>query len=82
MFNNSFITTKIGYICNDENEINDYLDKYSELFVYFTNNQIIPMDYKLAYKKVFYSTFSTIIKNTYFEAPTPLKIISSYIFFL
>lgn len=82
--NDSFITKKMGYICNKENEINNYLNIYSELFIYFSNNQIIPMNYKSPFKEKFYSALSSINNNTYFENNivfSPFKIITENLFF-
>ena len=82
-FNNSFIINKMGYICNKQNEINDYLNVYSEIFTYFSNNQIIPINYKSPFKKYFYSVLSSINKYTYFENNiifSPFKIMTENFF--
>ena len=81
--NNTFVNKKIGYFCNKENEINNYLNIYSEIFAYFSNNHIIPINYKSPFKKFFYSVSSSIYKNAYFENNiifAPLKIITEKIF--
>ena len=80
--NNSFVNKKMGYICNKENEINNYLYKFSQIFTYFSNNQIVPNNYKSPFKKYFYSVFSSINQNTYFENNiifSPFKIITDKI---
>ena len=77
--NNSFINNKMGYICNNENEINEYVQVYSELFLYFINNQIIPNNYKNPFQKYFYSVTAPINKNSFFDNNinfSPIKIIT------
>ena len=65
--NNTFIINKFGYICNSENEINNYLDDYNEIFIYFSNNNILPLNLSKPFKKHFYSISSTIKKLSYFK---------------
>lgn len=77
--NNSFITNKFGYICNNEYTINNYLNIYSTIFNYFSNNQIIPLNYKSPLEKYFDSVISTINVNTYFENNiffSPIKLLN------
>ena len=77
--NNSFINNKMGYICNNENEINEYVQVYSELFLYFINNQIIPNNYKNPFQKYFYSVTAPINKNSFFDNNinfSPIKLIT------
>ena len=77
--NYSFINSKMGYICNNENEINNYLQIYSEFFLYFLNNQIIPNNYKSPFEKFYYSVTSPINKNSFFDTNiifSPIKLIT------
>ena len=77
--NNSFISKKMGFVCNNENEIKTYLNIYTEIFTYFTNNQFIPDNYKSPLEKIFYSVSSTINENAYFENNiifSPFKLIT------
>ena len=75
--NNSFINNNIGYICNSEININKYFDIYDEIFIYFTYNQIMPMNRNNQFKKSFYSIssklnqFSSFVNNIIF---LPIKI--------
>ena len=77
--NYSFINYKMGYSCNNENDISNYLNIYSELFIYFLNNQILPLNYKSPFKKYFYSVASFINKNLFFQNNiifSPIKLIT------
>ena len=76
--NNSF-TNNMGYICNNEYEIDKYLDMYTEIFTYFSNNQILPMNYEYPLDTYFYSVSSTIHKLSFFENNiifSPIKLIT------
>ena len=75
--NNTFINKNIGYVCNSETNINKYFDIYNELFMYFSYNQILPINWHNQFKKRFYSISSTLNKISYFENNIiflPLKI--------
>ena len=65
--NNTFVNNNIGYICNSENNINKYFDVYNELFMYFSYNQILPINRHNQFKKSFYSISSTLNQISYFE---------------
>ena len=65
--NNTFVNKDIGYICNSENNINKYFDVYNELFIYFSYNQILPINRHNQFKKSFYSISSTLNQISYFE---------------
>ena len=64
---NNSLFKSIGYYCNPENEINKYLEIYTEIFTYFSNNQIIPMNYKNPFEKYYYSVSSKIHGMAFFE---------------
>ena len=65
--NSPFINEYLGFKCNNENEINKYLDIYKEIFIYFSNNRIVPFNFKNPIKKYFYSLSSSLNNNSYFE---------------
>ena len=65
--NNTFINNYMGYICNSENQINEYLDIYKEIFIYFTNNRILPLNFKKPFETYFYSISSSLKPYSYFE---------------
>ena len=65
--NDTLISNKFGYICNSENEINKYLDIYNEIFIYFSNNNIMPLKLHKQFEQYFYSISSTIQKIYFFE---------------
>ena len=76
--NNSFINN-MGYICNNEYEIDKYLDMYTEIFTYFSNNQILPMNYEYPLDTYFYSVSSSIHNMSFFENNiifSPIKLIT------
>lgn len=76
--NNSFINN-MGYTCNNEYEIDKYLDMHTEIFTYFSNNQILPMNYEYPFDSYFYSVSSTIHKMSFFENNiifSPIKLIT------
>ena len=78
-FNNSIFNNKLHYSCNNENEIKKYLSLYNEIFIYFSNNQIIPDKLKNPFEKYIHSISSTIQKNSYFENNiffSPIKLIT------
>ena len=64
--NNSFINNNIGYICNSEINISNYFDIYDEIFMYFTYNQIMPLNKYNQFKKKFYSITSKLNQYSYF----------------
>ena len=66
-FNNSIFSDKFQKICNNENEIIKYLSLYSDIFIYFSNNQIIPKKINEPFEKYFYSISSPIHKMSYLE---------------
>ena len=75
--NNTFVNKNIGYICNSESNINKYFDVYNELFMYFSYNQILPINRHNQFKKKFYSISSTLNLISYFESNIiflPIKI--------
>ena len=77
--NNSFISNKMGFSCNNENDIKAYLNIYNEIFTYFTNNQLMPDNYKSPLEKMFNSVSSTVHENSYFENNiifSPFKLIT------
>jgi len=65
--NNTFVNKNIGYICNSEININKYFDVFNELFIYFSYNQILPINRHNQFKKTFYSISSTLNQISYFE---------------
>ena len=66
-YNNTFINKNMGYICNSENNISKYFNIYNEIFVYFTYNQIIPINHHSPFQRNIYSISSTLNPNSYFE---------------
>ena len=77
--NNSFFNDKFDYSCNNNNEITKYLNLYNNIFMYFSNKQIMPRSHKNPIKKYFYSISSNFKKMSYFENNiifSPIKIIS------
>ena len=76
--NNSFINNNIGYTCNSEININKYFDIYDEIFIYFTYNQIMPLNKNNQFKKNYYSISSKLNQFSYFVNNIiflPIKII-------
>ena len=65
--NYSFIINKFGYSCNNEDVINNYLEKYSEVFSYFSDNQVMPLNFNSPLEKYFYGISSVIDKNFFFQ---------------
>ena len=65
--NYSFIINKFGYSCNNEDDINNYLEKYTEVFIYFSDNQVMPLNFNSPLEKYFYSISSVIDKNFFFQ---------------
>ena len=65
--NYSFIINKFGYSCNNEDDINNYLEKYSEIFTYFSDNQVMPINFNSPLEQYFYSISSVIDKNFFFK---------------
>ena len=82
--NNSIFNEKFNYSCNNNNEIKKYLNLYNNIFLYFSNRQIIPKSHKNPFKKYFHSISSTFKRMSYFESNiifSPIKIISNkYLF--
>ena len=79
-FNNSIFTNKMNYICNNENEIIQYLITYNDIFIHFSNNQIIPKNTKSPFEKYFYSISSGTQKKSQFENNlifSPIKLINN-----
>ena len=77
--NNSIFYDKMNYVCNNESSIQNYLSFYSDIFIFFTNNQIIPKNHKSPFEKYFYSISSGIQKKSYFENNiifSPIKLIT------
>ena len=77
--NNSIFNDKFDFSCNDNNEIAKYLNLYNNVFMYFSNKQIIPRSHKNPFRKYFYSISSNFKKISYFENNiifSPIKIIS------
>ena len=77
--NNTFINNKMGYICNNEKEINNYIKKFSDVFTFFVNNQLIPDNYKSPFEKYYYSVSSPLNINSYFQNNiifSPIKLIT------
>ena len=60
--NYSIITDILGY-CNDENLINNYLQKYTDIFTFLSDNQIIPYKNELILKDYTYSISANINNN-------------------
>ena len=78
--NNTFINDIVGYKCNTQNEINHYLDIYNEIFIYISNNKVVPFKHKKPYEKYYYSISSTLHQMSYFKYNIfflPLKIIKN-----
>jgi hypothetical protein len=78
-FNNSIFNDKLHLVCNEENEIENYLNLYNNIFIYFSNNQILPKNKNNPFEKYYLSISSTIQKMTFFENDiifSPIKIIS------
>ena len=65
--NSPFIKNFMGFECNSENEINKYLGIYKEIFIYFSNNKIVPFNLKNPIKSYFYSLSSSLNNYSYFE---------------
>ena len=77
--NYSFIINKFGYYCNNENDINNYLNEYSEILIFFLNNQIMPTKYNSPFSQNFYSVSSIIDKKIFFQNKiifSPIKLIT------
>ena len=77
--NYSFIINKFGYSCNNEDDINNYLEKYSEIFTYFSDNQVMPINFNSPLEQYFYSISSVIDKNFFFQNNiifSPIKLIT------
>ena len=77
--NSPFINDYMGFKCNSENEINNYLGKYKEIFIYFSNNKIVPFNFKNPLKKYYYSVSASLKNFSFFEnniifIPTKVKI--------
>ena len=82
--NNSIFNNKFDYSCNNNSEITKYLNLYNNIFMYFSNEQIMPTSHKNPFKKYFYSISSNVKNMSYFENNiifSPIKIISDKILF-
>ena len=78
-FNNSIFTNKMHYICNSEKDIMKYLNIYNDIFIYFSDNQIVPKNNNYPFQKYFNSISSAIQKMSYFENNlifAPLKLMT------
>ena len=83
-YNNTFINNYMGYICNPDYEINNYFDIYKEIFIFFSDNKIIPFNHKNHFENSFYSISSSLQDSSFFEnnilfLPTKLSIKKGYI---
>ena len=65
--NDTIFTNKMKYNCNNNNDIIKYLSIYNDIFLYFSNNQILPKNKKNPFKKYFYGVSSPIHKFSTFE---------------
>jgi hypothetical protein len=65
--NNTFINNMLGLKCNSQNDIDKYLDIYNEIFIYISNNKIVPFVYKKPIEKYYYSISSTLYRMSYFK---------------
>ena len=65
--NNTIFTNKMNYKCHNENEIMKYLGLYNDIFLHFSNNEILPKNKKNPFEKYFYSISSSIQKLSFFE---------------
>jgi len=77
--NNSIFNDKFDYSCNNNSEITKYLNLYNNVFMYFSNKQIMPRSHKNPFIKYFHSISSNFKKMFYFENNiifSPIKIIS------
>jgi hypothetical protein len=77
--NHTIFTNKMQFFCNNETEIIHYLNIYSDIFIHFSNNQIMPNNRKYPFAKYFDSISSSIQKITYFENNlifSPIKLIT------
>ena len=78
--NNSIFNEKFNYSCNKNNEIKNYLNLYNNIFMYFSNRQIILNNHKNPFKNYFHSISSIFKRMSYFESNiifSPIKIISN-----
>ena len=83
-YNNTFINNYMGYICNSDYEINKYFSIYKEIFLYFSDNKIIPFNHKNHIESSFNSISSKLQQSSFFEnnilfLPTKLSIKTGYI---
>ena len=78
--NSSIFNSEYHISCNNDNQINEYLDENNDIFIYFSNNQIIFNNYKNPYDKYFESISSAMQNMAYFENDiifSPIQIINS-----
>ena len=78
--NNTFINDIAEYKSNTQNEINHYLDIYNEIFIYISNNKVVPYEHKIPFEKYYYSISSTLYQMSYFKYNIfflPMKIIKN-----
>ena len=79
-FNNSIFNEKFQKVCNNENEINKYLNIYNDIFIYFSNYQIFPKKVSHPLEKYFFSISSSIQKMSFLENNiifSPIKLITN-----
>ena len=82
--NNSVFNNEFHISCNNDNEIDEYLDENNDIFIYFSNNQINFNNYKNPYEKYFESISSAVQNMAYFENDiifSPIQIINNKILF-
>lgn len=68
----------LRYNCNEQNDINKYLDIYNEIFIYISDNKVVPFKPKKPFEKYYYSISSTLYRKSYFKNNIfylPLKLI-------
>ena len=78
-FNNSIFNDKFQFVCNNQKQIDNYINLYNNVFIYFSNNEILPQNRNNPFKKYYLSISSTIQKMAFFENDiifSPIKIIS------
>jgi len=83
--NTTFINNYMGYICNPDYEIKKYFNIYKEIFIFFSDNKILPLNHQNHFENYYYSISSTLQQYSYFEnniifIPTKLIIKKGYIF--
>lgn len=69
----------MNYKCNNQDEIINYLKIYNDIFIRFSNNQIIPKNKRYPFERYFYSISSSVDKFSCFENNiifSPIKLIT------